>query len=123
MANLLVFPIDSLRAAVCELMRGFGSQPKEVELVTENLLQANLTGHDSHGIGMLPRYVDAYLEGGLRPNMHAVVRQDTGAMLAVDGQAGFGQVIGHESMLLGIERAKRHGSCIMAVGNSHHLCR
>src|SRR3954454_3136812 len=52
MANLLVFPINSLRAAVRELMRGFGSQPKEVELVTENLLQANLTGHDSHGIGM-----------------------------------------------------------------------
>ena len=60
MANLLVFPIDSLRAAVRELMRGFGSQPTEVELVTENLLQANLTGHDSHGIGMLPRYADAF---------------------------------------------------------------
>ena len=55
MANPLVFPIDSLRAAVREVMRGFGSQPTEVELVTENLLQANLTGHDSHGIGMLPR--------------------------------------------------------------------
>jgi len=123
MANLLVFPIDSLRAAVRELMRGFGSQPKEVELVTENLLQANLTGHDSHGIGMLPRYADAFREGWLQPNAHAEIRRDSGATLSLDGRAGFGQVIGHEAMEIGITRAKQHGCCILALGNAHHLGR
>jgi uncharacterized oxidoreductase len=48
---------------------------------------------------------------------------DGGAMLRLDGQAGFGQVIGHEAMELGIARAKKFGSCIVALGNSHHLCR
>jgi uncharacterized oxidoreductase len=48
---------------------------------------------------------------------------DSGTLLALDGQAGFGQVIGHHAMQLGIERAKRHGSCIVALANSHHLCR
>ena len=123
MANLLVFPIDSLRAAVRELMRGFGSQPTEVELVTENLLQANLTGHDSHGIGMLPRYADAFREGWLQPNAHAEIRRDSGATLSLDGRAGFGQVIGHEAMEIGITRAKQHGCCILALGNAHHLGR
>jgi uncharacterized oxidoreductase len=47
---------ERLRAAVSELVRGFGSSEHEVALVTDNLLQANLTGHDSHGVGMLPRY-------------------------------------------------------------------
>ena len=115
--------LDRLRAAVCELMLGFGSDAREVELVADNLLQANLTGHDSHGIGMLPRYANAFLEGGLRPNAHVLTRLDSGSLLALDGQAGFGQVIGHETMLLGIERAKHHGSCIVALANSHHLCR
>jgi uncharacterized oxidoreductase len=114
---------DALRDAVSELVRGFGSHETEVALVTENLVQANLTGHDSHGVGMLPRYVSAYLEGGLRPNAHVQVKLDTGTLLALDGNAGFGQVIGHEAMQLGIARAREHGSCIMALARSHHLCR
>ena len=112
-----------LLAAVRELMQGFGSAPEEVELVATNLIEANLRGHDSHGVGMLPRYANAYLEGGLTPNAHVAVRMDGGALLALDGQAGFGQVIGREAMLLGIERAKLHGSCVMALGNAHHLGR
>ena len=118
-----LIPLARLRAAVGELMVGFGSDALEVELVADNLLQANLTGHDSHGIGMLPRYANAFLEGGLRPNAHVAVKLDSGTLLALDGQAGFGQVIGRETMQFGIERAKRHGSCIVALANSHHLCR
>src|SRR6185295_11362144 len=62
-------------------------------------------------------------EGGLRPNAHVLTTLDSGTLLALDGQAGFGQVIGREAMQLGIARAKEHGSCIMALANSHHLCR
>lgn len=114
---------DALKAAVRELMLGFGSAPREIELVTDNLVEANLTGHDSHGVGMLPRYTNAFREGGLTPNAHVTTRLDTGTLLALDGHAGFGQVIGHEAMELGIARARTHGSCIVALGNSHHLCR
>jgi uncharacterized oxidoreductase len=123
MAQLHMIPVERLRGAVSELVRGFGSDASEVEIVTDNLLQANLTGHDSHGIGMLPRYANAFLEGGLKPNAHVAVRLDGGTLLALDGQAGFGQVIGEQTMQLGIERAKQHGSCIVALANSHHLCR
>ena len=41
---------------------------------------ANLMGHDSHGIGMVPRYVDALLEGGLKVNQHPRISFDGGAM-------------------------------------------
>jgi uncharacterized oxidoreductase len=105
------------------VVRGFGSDDEEVRAVAGNLIDANLTGHDSHGIGMLPRYAEAYLEGGLFPNRHVRTLVDTGALLRLDGQAGFGQVIGREAMALGIERARRHGSCIVALGNSHHIGR
>jgi len=118
-----VIRLENLRAALRILVRGFGSSPDEVNAVADNLIDANLAGHDSHGIGMLPRYADAYLEGGLRPNMHARVVFDGGAMLRLDGNAGFGQVIGREAMALGIERARSGGSCIVALGNSHHLGR
>jgi uncharacterized oxidoreductase len=122
-AAMRTVPVGALRAAVGELMLGFGSTPEEVALVADNLIEANLTGHDSHGIGMLPRYANAYLEGGLKPNAHVDVKLDAGPLLALDGRAGFGQVIGHEAITLGIERATANGSCIVALANSHHLGR
>jgi hydroxycarboxylate dehydrogenase B len=116
-------PLAKLHAAMRLFMQGFGSAPDEVEAVANNLIDANLTGHDSHGIGMLPRYAAAFLEGNLKPNTHVRTLLDAGAMLRLDGDAGFGQVIGFEAMALGIERARSAGTCIVALGNSHHLGR
>jgi len=118
-----VIPLGRLHEAMCLVVRGFGSSEDEVQAVAGNLVDANLTGHDSHGIGMLPRYAEAYLEGGLQPNAHVSTTTDAGALLRLDGQAGFGQVIGREAIALGIERARSHGSCIVALGNAHHLGR
>ena len=112
-----------LHAAIRRVVRGFGSSPAEVEAVANNLIEANLMGHDSHGVGMLPRYAEAFLEGGLKPNTHVTTVIDAGALLRLDGNAGFGQVIGQEAMALGIERAQQQGSCIVALGNAHHLGR
>lgn len=112
-----------LDTAMRLVVRGFGSEAPEVDAVVGNLIEANLTGHDSHGVGMLPRYAQAYAEGGLVPNRHVRVELDAGTLLRLDGQAGFGQVIGREAMALGIERAREYGSCIVALGNSHHLGR
>lgn len=117
------FDVARLEMAMRLLVRGFGSHAAEVEAVAANLIQANLTGHDSHGIGMLPRYVEAYQQNGLVPNQHVKTVLDAGTMVRLDGGAGFGQVIGREAMQLGIGRALQHGSCIVALGNSHHLGR
>ena len=123
MSQTHTIAFDQLSAAMRLVVRGFGSSEAEVDAVAGNLIDANLTGHDSHGIGMLPRYAEAFLEGGLHPNTHVATLLDAGALLRLDGQAGFGQVIGREAMALGIERAKANGSCIVALGNSHHLGR
>ena len=123
MSESHLIPLPQLNAAVRLVVRGFGSLGAEVEAVAANLIDANLTGHDSHGIGMLPRYAEAFLQGGLTPNAHVSTVLDAGAMLRLDGNAGFGQVIGAEAMALGIARARTSGSCIVALGNSHHLGR
>lgn len=114
---------EDLRTQMATVLRAAGSAPEEATTVAENLVEANLRGHDSHGVGMLPRYVEAVLEGGLKPNSKVHIRMDTGTLLNLDGQRGYGQVIGEASMKLGIERAQQHGSCIMTLGNTHHLGR
>ncbi len=123
MAAFHTIAVEPLHAAVRLVVRGFGSHEAEVEAVTANLIEANLTGHDSHGIGMLPRYVDSYWEGGLVPNQHVQIVTEAGGLLRLDGGAGFGQVIGREAIDVGIARTREHGSCIVALGNSHHLGR
>ena len=113
----------ALQAQVASILTAAGSQPAEAEAVAANLVLANLSGHDSHGVGMVPRYVDAVREGGLVPNMSAAVQLDIGSLLTLDGRRGYGQVVGAQAMALGIARAKAHGSCIMTLANAHHLGR
>ncbi|OOG44690.1 malate/lactate/ureidoglycolate dehydrogenase [Polaromonas sp. A23] len=112
-----------LQAQVATVLIASGSSPEEANAVAANLVLANLSGHDSHGVGMLPRYVDAVLEGGLKPNNSAKIVLDTGSLLTLDGQRGYGQIVGAQAMALGMERAKTHGSCIMTLANAHHLGR
>ncbi|MCJ0761881.1 malate/lactate/ureidoglycolate dehydrogenase [Variovorax terrae] len=118
-----VFEVQALRSWVATILRAAGSQPGEADTVAANLVLANLSGHDSHGVGMLPRYVDAVLEGGLKPNTGIKTLLDGGTLLSLDGQRGYGQVVGAQAMELGLARARAHGSCIMALANAHHLGR
>ena len=115
--------VDRLRAAIALVVAGFGSSAGEAAEVGANLIEANLMGHDSHGIGMLPRYAESYLEGGLKPNTGVHTVLDAGALIRLDGGAGFGQVVGRQAMEIGIARARELGACTVALGNAHHLGR
>ena len=117
------FRKEGLEKAIEAIVLAGGSSADEARKVATNLVMANLLGHDSHGVGMIPRYVDALLEGGLFPNREPQIRVDTGTLLVLDGAQGYGQSIGHAAMKLAIERAKKHGSCIMTLAASHHLGR
>jgi uncharacterized oxidoreductase len=113
----------ALQDLVAGILQACGSSSTEAQTVAANLVLANLSGHDSHGVGMVPRYVDAVAEGGLQPNAAVRVTADIGSLLALDGQRGYGQVVGEQAMQLALERTQQHGSCIMTLGNAHHLGR
>ena len=117
------FTAAQLRATVSAIVTAAGSSAQEAQTVADNLVLANLSGHDSHGVGMVPRYVDAVLEGGLKPNTGIEVKFDGGSLLTVDGQRGYGQVVGEQAMRLAMQRAQDTGSCVMALANAHHLGR
>ena len=61
--------------------RAMGSSPAEAQDVAEHLVAANLAGHDSHGVGMLPDYVRLLHAGLLVPNqtLETVVDRGGGA--------------------------------------------
>jgi uncharacterized oxidoreductase len=123
MAEYRTVNAASLTNIVRSIVKSGGSTDREADLVATNLVEANLKGHDSHGVGMVPRYIDAMKEGGLNVNQHVSVVMDGGAMLTLNGNAGYGQVMGFEAMELGAERAKRNGVCVVGLSNAHHIGR
>ncbi|WP_158783762.1 malate/lactate/ureidoglycolate dehydrogenase [Pantoea sp. BAV 3049] len=114
---------DRLTRLVQTLWRAAGSSETEARLVADHLVQANLSGHDSHGVGMIPSYMISRQQGHLQQNQHVQVVKDAGAVLTVDGNNGFGQVAACEAMSLGIERAQQLGMCAIALRNTHHIGR
>ncbi|MFM0135220.1 malate/lactate/ureidoglycolate dehydrogenase [Caballeronia grimmiae] len=114
---------DTLHAYVRAIWERAGSAPREAELVADHLVMSNLSGHDSHGVGMIPRYVSSLGDGQLQLNTHAEIVRDAGAVLTVDGRKGFGQVVAYEAMEHGIERAKKFGVCAVGLRNAHHIGR
>jgi hydroxycarboxylate dehydrogenase B len=114
---------DTLHAFVSAIWTHAGSTPREAELVADHLVMANLSGHDSHGVGMIPRYMASLADNELQLNTHAEIVRDVGAVLTIDGRKGFGQVVAYEAMEHGIARAKKLGVCAVGLRNAHHIGR
>lgn len=123
MSDPIVYSPDQLRAFVVRVCAGLGSSGYEANLVADQLVGANLTGHDSHGVGVMLAYVASARAGRLNLNGHATVAVDRGAVLIVEGNRAFGQVTGYEATKLAIERARETGVALMGLRNSFHLGR
>ncbi len=85
------FLATDLHQFVVSLFTHLGSRSEEATLVADHLIAANLAGHDSHGVGMIPSYVKSHAGGFLQLNRHATVTKDAGAVVTLDGNAGFGR--------------------------------
>jgi uncharacterized oxidoreductase len=118
-----LIPTSALQRWVTDLWLAAGSSQQEAELTAAHLVGANLAGHDSHGVGMVPRYVNSWLVDELQLNQHVEVVSDTGTILTLDGRRGMGQVVAYEAMQLAIERARLHGVAVVGLKHSHHLGR
>ena len=99
------------------------SEEAEARAIAENLVTANLMGHDSHGVILVPQYVEEALDGRLTPGASVSVVTDNGVFLLLDGNMGYGQVIGRRAMELGIAKARERGAAILGLRNTHHLGR
>ena len=117
------FTPDALRAAAKLIATRMGSREEEADEVADHLVRANLAGHDSHGVGMLPTYVRILKEGLLVPNQELKTVVDFGAVLVLDAQRGYGQRMAADAVRRAIARARELGACALALRNSAHIGR
>lgn len=112
-----------LRALAHAIARAWGSEEGEAAIVADHLVDANLAGHDSHGVGMLPTYVRVFRQGCLVPNQRLVTAVDAGPVLVFDAGRGVGQRMAKEAVGHGIERARELGAAVVALRSSCHIGR
>lgn len=107
--------------ARCFAARGVGAE--EAAQVARSLVGANLTGHDSHGVVRVPRYLSWLEDGTLQAGAELGIDIDAGPILTASGNHGFGQVMARRFVALGIERARAHGIAVTALHHSGHVGR
>lgn len=120
---MMLIKRDSLADFTTAVFESLGTDQDKAREVAEHLVEANLKGHDSHGVGMIPNYVGSALAGRMSVNADAKVVKDKGAVLLVDSQRGFGQVTARQATELGIERARETGICCVGARDCHHIGR
>ena len=114
---------DRLVAWGRRVFGALGCPEREAAQVAHGLVQANLLGHDSHGIGLVPQYLQNVRAGHALPGRTPSVALDAGSLVRLDGGKGFGQANGVLAMDMAIERARRFGCAVVGLANTHHLGR
>ena len=83
----MILTADALTVFARDIIAASGSLRPEAEEVAHHLVEANLKGHDSHGVGMIPTYVRNVAAGYLHPNRHATRVSEAGAVAVFDSVA------------------------------------
>ena len=104
-------------------MEGAGCAPAEAKIIATRLVDSNLAGHDSHGVLRVGKYLDWVREGNLRPRAQPTLVFENDAVAIVDGNRGFGQVVGEFAGEVGIEKARKSGIALVGLRNCGHLGR
>ena len=75
----------ALTEFICKIFARTGSNEAEAKAIATSLVETSLMGHDSHGVSILPRYVDRVLKGLIEPNQNITVVKNDGPALIIDG--------------------------------------
>jgi len=118
-----IFTSEELKKVSVDIFQAAGASTDEAEIVSEHLIEANLVGHDSHGVIRLPQYMKLIEDGLLNLGAPLEIERETPATAVVNGNWGFGQVIAQKAMLLAIEKAGNCSIASVGVHNCNHIGR
>ena len=120
MAELRTSP-GALRDLGARVLGALGVPAGDADLVADSLVQADLWGHQSHGVLRLPWYAARLRSGAMTARTEPVTLADTGPLVLLDGRDGVGQVLAERARRLAVARARAHGVGVVGVRNSNHF--
>ena len=114
---------EALRGFITDIFAATGASQEEAAIVGNHLVDANLMGHDSHGVVRTLGYVTQTQNGGIVPAAAIEVIGGHAATAVMDVNWNFGQVGASRAMELAIERAREHGAGVVVARNCGHIGR
>lgn len=119
----MLIPASALERLVTAIFHAAGCSATEAGQIARYLVEANLVGHDSHGVIRVLPYIDWLRDGRVVANQSIEIVLDAENFAVIDGRFGFGQIVGEAAMRVGLEKARRTGVAVVALKNSGHLGR
>ncbi len=101
--------------------RSAGVPASDALLAADTLVQADLWGHQSHGLLRLGWYYARLKSGAMKAVTQTTLEVDAGAVAVMDGHDGVGQVIAKRALDQAVSRARKHGLGAVSVRNSNHF--
>ncbi len=112
-----------LRQLARDIFAAAGATAEESRAVGDALVEANLDGHDSHGVVRIAEYAGWVEKGLVNIGAHIRIDHESDAFAVIDGNWGWGQVVAREAMEVAIEMASRAGVGTVSVRQCCHLGR
>ena len=112
--------IDELERRITAILTGIGLTAEDARCVVDSLLDAEMSGVESHGLMRLGAYVDRVVQGTACASPDIQVTK-AGAVAQIDGGNGLGQVVMKEAVAVCVQLAKEHGVGVVSVSHSNHF--
>lgn len=123
MKSISKYYANEMAAFSDKLLMAVGTPPADAKMVTESLISASLTGHDSHGMILLPSYLEEVKSGLIRPGSRVSVVYETPIMARLNGNLNYGQVVARKALSLALEKAERAGIALVVSYRTNHVGR
>ncbi len=120
---MIAISIAHVRRLAADVFIDHGCAPDIANDLADHLVEADRCGFSSHGLSLIPKYLQDIRNGEVDPSARPELKRSKGALLQFDGQKGFGQHVGRVVIQRGIFEAKRFGYSIITLSNAHHLGR
>ncbi len=121
MATETRYAAAALRDFATALLEAAGLAREPAAVVARTLVDGDLLGHDTHGLALLARYVDALDSGDMARQGTPSLLSDRGAALAWDGMRLPGPWLVHSGIDALAPRARQYGSATLVIRRSHHI--
>ena len=118
-----IIQADKLTEITDQILKAAGARSDYAEIVADHLVNANLAGHDSHGVIRTPHYVRSMEKGDLRPTAEPEIVEETASMAQICGNWTFGQVIAKQATEIAINKAREQGVGLVSMYHEGHTGR
>lgn len=123
LSQIVRVPYEEMMNTSMKVLTLVGAPENHATSVSKSLVQAQQSGHTSHGVMRLSDYVEFVQQGLIIPKANPEIKSERGAVINVEGNWGWGQVACKFSVELVAERVSKFGIASVAINSCNHIGR